>query len=438
MSADYELSLAELYALAGRGIVPGLERVRAAFARLGHPERAIPCVHVAGTNGKGSVSRMIATGVDARVGLFTSPHLHTFTERIDIDGAPVTEDDVLEAWAAVRPVALDPDGPQLTFFECATAMALWLFARRGVELVVLEAGLGGRLDATNLVDAPELCVITRIGMDHERFLGDDLASIAGEKAGILKPGRPAVIAPQRPEALDVIEREAARIGAPLVRVGHEVLLDGGSPETIVVRSFARQVELAPRLKGAHQRDNAATAVAALWALEERGFAVDVKRAVETVRWPGRLERIERVEPVDGVDGEPAFLLDAAHNPDGCEALARHLEEAAPERPRVLLFGAMADKDWPAMLAILAPAFDAIVFSAALLSRAERPETLAAEVARLGLPLNVVVGEDVYAAMVRARALAGPRGLVVVAGSLFLMAEVRARLLRVAVDPPIAM
>jgi dihydrofolate synthase/folylpolyglutamate synthase len=421
----YERALAELYALAGRGIVPGLERVRAAFARLGHPERAIPCVHVAGTNGKGSVSRMIATGVDARVGLFTSPHLHTFTERIDIGGSPITEDDVLEAWAAVRPVALDPDGPQLTFFECATGMALWLFARRGVELAVLEAGLGGRLDATNLVDAPELCVITRIGMDHERFLGDDLASIAREKAGILKPGRPAVIAPQRPEALAVLEQEAARVGAPLSRVGHEVLLDVVSDSgTIVVRGGERRVELAPRLAGAHQRDNAATAVAALWALEERGFAVDVRRAVETVRWPGRLERI---------DGAPPFLLDGAHNPDGCEALARHLE-AVEERPRVLVFGAMADKRWPAMLAILGSLFDSFVFSAASLSRAERPETLAAEIPEL----NGEVAPDVDAAVARARELAGERGLVVVAGSLFLMAEVRARLLGVATDPPIAM
>lgn len=430
MSAPYERALAELYALAGRGIVPGLERVRAAFARLGHPELSIPCVHVAGTNGKGSVSRMIATGVEARVGLFTSPHLHTFTERIDIAGAPVSKDDVIEAWEAVRPVALDPDGPGLTFFECATAMALWVFVRRGVELVVLEAGLGGRLDATNLVDAPELCVITRIGMDHERFLGDDLASIAGEKAGILKPGRPAVIAPQLPEALEVIEREAARVGAPLVRVGQEVLMERGRAmgDPIVVSAGERRVELTPGLAGAHQHDNAATAVAALWALEERGFSVDVKRAVEGARWPGRLERI---------DGAPPFLLDGAHNPDGCVALALHLA-TIEGRPRVLVFGAMADKDWPSMIAILAPCFDHVLFAAASLSRAERPETLAAHLPTVSGEVNGEVAADVEQAIARARALAGERGLVVVAGSLFLMAEVRARLLGVATDPPIAM
>lgn len=403
---SYEEVLAELYALSARGIEPGLERMRAALARAGHPERELRVVHVAGTNGKGSVSAMVATGLAAaghRVGLYTSPHLTTLTERVRVMGAPpIGRADVVDAWARLREAVIGDGAPKLTFFEALTVLALELFRGRALDVVALEVGLGGRLDATNVFERPLACAITRIGIDHTRFLGSDLASIAREKAGILRAGVPAVIGPQREEARLAIEREASRVGAPLRWV------EGGA------RSEPR-----PRLQGEHQHENAAVALGVLEALSEQGLSADGRAAVEEVEWPGRLERVE-------VNGP--FLLDAAHNADGCEALAAHL--ASRPRRRVLIFGAMADKDWRAMLAILRPHVSAVVCAAPPLSRAERPEVIAAACG--GHP-----AEHARHAIALARELAGDDE-VVVAGSIYLMGEIRGLLLGLEADPPIAM
>jgi dihydrofolate synthase/folylpolyglutamate synthase len=422
MRDRYAEVLRELYALAGRGIDPGLGRTRAALEAVGHPERAFPVVHVAGTNGKGSVSAMVSTGLaDAghRVGLYTSPHLSSFTERMRVLGGPAIERaDVVEAWETLRgPLSAVPG---LTFFELVTVLALWLFARRGVHVAVLEVGLGGRLDATNVIDAPRVCAITRIGLDHQRYLGDDLASIAAEKAGILKPGAPVVIGPQPDEAREVLERLAASVGAPAVLVGRDLVVRDDA-EGLAVEGLGKSlVGLRPRLVGRHQHDNVGVAIGVLALLERSGLAVDPRAAVERVEWPGRLERIER-------DGR--FLLDAAHNVDGCRTLAAHLA-STPAPRRVLVFGAMADKDWRDMLALLRPHVDEVVLTAPALSRAERPEVLA----------DAVGGHAVDAerALDRARALAGPDGEIVIAGSIYLMGDLRARLLGIEPDPPIAM
>ncbi|MCZ7679865.1 MAG: bifunctional folylpolyglutamate synthase/dihydrofolate synthase [Sandaracinaceae bacterium] len=405
---SYEEVLAELYALSARGIEPGLERMRAALARAGHPERDVCVVHVAGTNGKGSVSAMVATGLAAaghRVGLYTSPHLTTLTERVRVmGGPPIERADVADGWARLRGALIGEGAPRLTFFEALTVLALELFRGRGLDVVVLEVGLGGRLDATNVFERPLACAITRIGIDHTGFLGSDLASIAREKAGILRAGVPAVIGPQREEARLAIEREASRVGAPL---------RWAEPGRVA------RAGLSPRLPGAHQRENAAIALGVLEALSEQGLSADPRAAVEEVEWPGRLERVEANGP---------FLLDAAHNADGCEALAAHL--ASRPRRRVLVFGAMADKDWRAMLAILRPHVDAVVCAAPPLSRAERPEVIAAACG--GHP-----AEHARHAVALARELAGDDE-VVVAGSIYLMGEIRGLLLGLEADPPIAM
>lgn len=400
MRTTYEEALAELYALTPRGIEPGLDRVREALRRAGHPERELRAIHVAGTNGKGSVSAMIATGLAAaghRVALYTSPHLASLTERMRLlGGEPVTRDDVARAWAALRDPLFGPGAPRVTFFEALTVLALTLFRDRAVDFAVLEVGLGGRLDATNVLDRPLATAITRVGLDHKSLLGDDLESIAREKAGILKPGVPVAIGAQPPEARRVIEATARALGAPIL---------GPVP-----------VDFTPRLRGAHQRDNAIVAATVLRALEPH--RVDVRAAIEDVEWPGRLERIDR------------FLLDAAHNQDGCASLAAFLE-GEERRRRVLLFGAMADKDWRAMLSVLRPHVDALVFAAPLLSRAERPENLAAAFG--GEP-----AASIDRAIERSKVLAGDEGEVIVAGSIYLMGEVRARLLGLPTDPPIAM
>lgn len=413
----YAEVLRELYALAGRGIEPGLDRMRAALAAVGHPERSLRVVHVAGTNGKGSVSAMVATGLAAagqRVGLYTSPHLSSFTERMRVlGGTAIERADVVDGWRAVREPILRVPG--VTFFEVITALALWVFRERRVDVAVLEVGLGGALDATNVVDRPLACAITRVGLDHQRYLGPDLASIAAEKAGILKAGVSAVIGPQREEARAVIERVASAVGAPLVHVGRDVVVEDG----LAVHGLGHRVEaLSPRLRGEHQRENVAVAVGVLFVLDALGVRSDVRAAVETVEWPGRLERIG------------PYLLDAAHNADGCEALAAHLR-STPQPRRVLVFGAMADKDWRAMIERLRPEVDAIVVTAPPLSRAERPDVLADAIGARAVA-------DPGEALALARSLAGEGGEIVIAGSIYLMGELRARILGIPADPPIAM
>ena len=397
--------LTQLYGLSSRGIQPGLERVRAALAAAGDPQDAFEVVHVAGTNGKGSVVSMIAEGItDRRVGRFTSPHLHSLTERFVVDGEPVSRRLVIETWDALRePLARTP----LTFFEAATVLAFVIFERAEVQLAVVETGLGGRLDSTNVCGRVCLTALTRIALDHQAWLGDDLASIAKEKAGIMRPGVPCIVGPQEPAAESAILASAGAIGAPVVRAlpsSHEPLA----------------------LDGAHQRENYAIASTALGELREQGVGVDVSRAARAT-WPGRLERI---------DGQPELLLDIAHNPNAVAALAAHLSRLAPPRARggnagaqVLVFGAMRDKDWARMLELLRPHFDAVVLTKASLERAREPAQMADR--------GELVEPDVETALNRARELASTGGRVVVTGSSFVVAEARACALELPRDPPIA-
>ena len=407
MHTAYEATLRALYALAGRGVRPGLDRVREALHRLGDPQLSLRIIHVAGTNGKGSVSAMVAQGLRAaglRTGLYTSPHLHRFTERIRIDGAEIERDAVVEAHA--RLVAIG--AVELTYFESVTVMALALFAERGCDAAVLEVGLGGRLDATNAVDSKLACAITSIGLDHQAYLGDTIELIAREKAGILARAVPAVVGVRDPAARAVIEQVAAEVSAPLVRLGQELEVAVASGGAVITQGERKIEALSLGLRGAHQLGNAAVAAGVLWALADRGLPIDeraIRSAIEDVRWPGRLERIGHV------------VLDAAHNPQGFAALAAHVRTLA--RPR-------------AMLGLLEPEVDAIVLTAARgLTRAERPERLAQEV-------RAAVAPDVPAALALASKIAGRDGTVVVAGSIFVMAEARALLLGEASDPPIAM
>ncbi|MGF1466876.1 MAG: bifunctional folylpolyglutamate synthase/dihydrofolate synthase [Sandaracinaceae bacterium] len=421
--ATYREAVAELYALAGRGVEPGLARMTRAVALVDHPERRLGHIaHIAGTNGKGSVAAMVATGVRGRSALFTSPHLHRLLERFRVEPDPISPAELARAWSTLRARLDAPGAPPLTFFETVTLLAFALFAERRPEVTVLEVGLGGRLDSTNVVRDRAVTIITRVHLDHQRFLGSSLDAIAREKAGILEAGVPAVVGRQEPEALAAIEEVARDVGAPLVRLGRELTMASAADGSMEVQwGDRRATALRPRLGGEHQRDNAALAVAALWALEERGLSVDVGRGVHEAPWPGRLERI---------DGEPRVLLDGAHNPDGARALAAYLA-AEPPRRRVLLFAAMADKDWRAMLAPLRPHVASVVATEVGLARSEDPRRLAAAA-------DGRAAEDHEEAFDAACRDAGPDGEVVVAGSLFLVAAVRARLLGVPQDPPIAM
>ena len=384
----------------------GLGRIRAVLGALGNPERAGRVVHVAGTNGKGSTCAMIEAGLRAagvRTGLFTSPHLVEPTERIQIDGRPVTPHQFCRAFETVRRAAdsLDLDGPP-TYFETVTAMGFWLFRECGVQTAVVEVGLGGRLDATNVV-APALTVITPIDFDHEAFLGNTIQAIAGEKAGILKPGAPAVFARQRPEAEAVIESRAAQLGVRVRRAVEFVIRD---LEVDARGSRFNGIECP--LPGEHQVDNA---VAAILALEELGAPPE---GIAETRWPGRLEYVAP---------NPDILLDGAHNPAGARALARYLERFAPHRKRWMIYGAMRDKSVEEIAGILFPLAGELILTAPVSTRALRPEALA-EMAGRGR-----IAPSVKDALDLARRQADAEDLVVITGSLFLVGEARSHFVK---------
>lgn len=379
----------------------GLERMERALDALGRPERGLRILHVAGTNGKGSTCAMAAQALREaghRTGLYTSPHLVRFNERIAVDGVPV-EDEVLERLAvAVRRACpwhdAGGEAERLTYFEFATLLALVRFAEVGVGAVVLEVGLGGRLDATNVV-RPVACAVARIGLDHTEMLGDSLEAIAREKAGIFKPGVPATVAhAQPPEAMAVLQAEAARRRTPL---------------TVAPAAYPGPMALA----GPHQQGNAALAAAALRLLDRAGVRVGedaIARGIAGASWPGRLETAG------------GLLLDGAHNPDGAAALAAALAALHPGRPVELVFGVLADKDHCGMLRALAPAVRGLHLVEPRTRRA-RPLASYRALAR-SLVRRTDEHGSVEEAIACARAAAGGGGLVCVAGSLYLVGEAR--------------
>jgi dihydrofolate synthase/folylpolyglutamate synthase len=382
----------------------GLDRVARALDALGHPERAAPALHVAGTNGKGSTCAMAAAALRAaglRTGLYTSPHLQAFNERIQVAGAPLDDAALARAVAAVRAACPwhESGGPEdrLTYFELATLAAFVHFAEARVDVMVVEVGLGGRLDATNAL-TPAVTAVARIGLDHTRLLGGTLEAVAREKAGIFKPGVPAVLhAVQPPGVLEVLQAEARRRGAPWQ------VAPPGWPGPLA-------------LAGPHQQGNAGLAVAALRALRRAGVPVDepaIAVGLATATWPGRLERVGGV------------LLDGAHNPDGAAALAAALAVLHPGRPAELVFGVLEDKDHAGMLEALAGVARRFHLVAPASARARPPAEVEVQARRLGLEADLHAG--VGEALSCARAAARDGAPVVVAGSLYLVGEARAQL-----------
>ncbi len=417
-----------LYALQPRGVQLGLSRVELALSLRGHPERALPAVLVAGTNGKGSVASMLASVLRAagyRTGLYTSPHLHRMTERFRVDEKPVGQRDFARRVSEFAPFLADPCTPQLTFFEACTLLAFEIFRDARCDVCVLEVGLGGRLDATNVV-TPLVSVISGIALDHEDRLGGTLAAIAREKAGIIKQRVPVVVGTCDPSARRVIATRARKQGAALLRVGREVRVSEAAGACDVLVQGRAYANLALPLAGAHQLGNLACAVAALDVLGRRGFPIPAGalcRGIARTRWPARLEL---------VPGAPQVLLDAAHNPQACQSLALYLKAlGSAYGKRVLVFGAMRDKDHEAMLGVLTPVVDELVFSTPDTPRAEPAQALCEAYGGIAV-------DSPRRALSRARRLAGKRGLVIVAGSIFLVAPVRAELLGLGMDATIAM
>jgi len=407
----YREVLERLFAARRFGVVLGLDRIGAVLARLGEPRRRLGVIaHVGGTNGKGSTAAMIAAigaAAGRRVAVYGSPHLSTLRERMIVGGHMITEEEVVEVardvWAA--------GGEELTFFEQVTAIGLAWFATQRPELTVLEVGLGGRLDATNTVDAA-VAAVTGVARDHEAILGDTLDAIAGEKAGIFKAGRRAVIGCSG----EPVAVPALIAGARAAGVGHLTVVDDGAVATVPPVALA----------GDHQRRNAACALAVVDHLEALGAIEapwDVRAAgLARVRHPGRLETIE-----GEVGGAAEVVLDGAHNPHGAAALAAAL--AARPQPRTLVVAVSADKDVAAILAPLIGAVDAIVATRYQQPRALEPAALAAA-ARAAGATDVRVAPNLAAALAETHGAA----TVVVAGSLFLVGEARTLLLGAPTDP----
>lgn len=344
----------------------GLERISTLLAAMDSPHRRGRFVHVAGTNGKGSTCAMIASGLRAggyRTGLYTSPHLLEPTERIRIDGVPIDTEEFSAAFDHVHQTAerLQLDSHP-SYFETVTAMAFYVFAQRRVDFAVLEVGLGGRLDATNVV-IPDLCVITPVDFDHESYLGTDIESIAGEKAGILKPGVPAVVSAQRPAAEAVILDRANALGVPVARSAawplNKLFLDKRGSD--LEGPFRVHCPLA----GEHQVENARTAIVALQQLKIPPTAIAIGIG-ETV-WHGRLDRISE---------DPEIIVDGAHNPAGARALAAYVDRFYKDVPKTLIFGAMRDKAVEEITGLLFPRFTDVIVTTPAQSRALAPESYA--------------------------------------------------------------
>ena len=389
----------------------GIDRMRAALSELGDPHRRYRSLHVGGTNGKGSVAATWASVLQRhgdRTGLYTSPHLCSFPERIMVDGAPLSASLLLETAARLRPLARDLGMP---LFEACTLLALVVFAEEEVDTACVEVGLGGRLDATNVIE-PEMTAITNVALDHQDYLGDSLEEIAREKAGIIKAGVPVVTAEGRPAALSVLEARAQEVGAPFHRIEPWLQVSnlrlGRDGTRFTLRTGAgRLVELHTPLPGAHQATNAALAVQALELLPRPPSADAMRAGVAAVRWPGR-GQIHRV-------GDGHFVFDVAHNRAAVGALVTILADLAPPRPLVVLAGILGDKDWSRMLPPLVDLADRVVFTTPASAPPERHWKPRAAVAEVGGAVPIEVVEEVGAAVGRAAALAG-KGTVVVTGS----------------------
>ncbi|MBM3745979.1 MAG: bifunctional folylpolyglutamate synthase/dihydrofolate synthase [Acidobacteria bacterium] len=420
----YPDSVRFLYALGNevRSSRLGLERMTVLIEALGSPHRVGRFIHVAGTNGKGSVAAMIDAALRAaglRTGLYTSPHLVEPTERIRIGGRSVGMEQFVWAFEQVHQAAeqLLREGRlehHPTYFETVTAMAFVLFRAQAVKSAVLEVGLGGRLDATNVV-TPRLCVITPIDFDHEAFLGKSLEAIAAEKAGILKPGVPAVFAAQRPEVVATLERAAAAAGIEPVWTSRwraeEVALQADGSR--FVAAGPRRIRLDCPLAGEHQIANTLTALTALDCLGVPDDAI--RDGIRQTCWPGRLERVST---------GPDILLDGAHNPAGAHALAAHITRFYSGRKVWLIYGAMRDKAVAEMSAILFPLAAQVIVTASDQPRAVRPELIRDLVSHPRLRIAPRLAE----ALEMARQ-APPQDVVFVTGSLFLVGEARALLVQ---------
>lgn len=402
-----------IHSFSWMGSRPGLERTVALLDAIGNPERELKFVHVVGTNGKGSTSSMVASMLRAGgkcTGLYTSPFIHRFHERMMVNGQEITDEELAEVTRFVGEKA-DALADHPTEFELVTCIALEFYRRRKCDYVVLEAGMGGRLDSTNAIPAPEVVTITNIGLDHTGVLGNTVESIAAEKAAVIKPGCKVVLYRQSESVMDVVRKICSEQGAELRIAGVEdleVLSD-----TLEGQRLRRNgQELLLPLLGEHQRHNAAVALAVVEALglSEEAVAEGMKAA----RWPGRFEVLSR---------EPWFIVDGGHNPQCAETVACNLKYYFPGKPAVILIGVLADKDYGEVCSIVEPCAGQFVTVTPDSYRALSAEALAEQLSRYGKPVTACA--SVAEGVEKACELAGLDGLVCAFGSLYMTGDIRA-------------
>ena len=450
---SYETAVARMFALGHElANVPShkfdLAHMRVLLEALDHPERAFPSVLIAGTNGKGSTAATLASILQAsglKTGLYTSPHLVRINERIRVNGREISDDDFASLHSEVDRVAEKLVGRaelpwHPSFFEMMTAIAFEYFAREKVDIAVLEVGMGGRLDATNVIE-PRVSVITDISLDHQKFLGETLHEIAREKAGIIRPSGAVVTLPQQPEANDVIGNTILELGARAINaVPYVPPLSPGSAQYVPrarqmttedteefreklsrypLRVLSEQILVESPLMGRHQLRNVALAIAAAVELNQQGFSSIRGKTIETgirgTHWPGRFQVIA-ARP-----GWPEIVIDAAHNPAGAWALRSALSEGYENRSLIFIFGAMRDKAISEMTEILFPLAERVIATRPANPRAASAEDIRGAAARTGVEIEAV--DDVREAFERARSLAADNAVVVVAGSIYLVGEV---------------
>lgn len=400
-----------------------LRRVEEVLARLGNPHLKAKTVHIAGTKGKGSVAAMIASALTASgyvTGLYTSPHLHVFNERMRVDDRLISDEELVALVQRLKPeveaVNEKATYGRLTTFELITALGFIYFVSKGADFQVIEVGLGGRLDATNVVQ-PEICIITSISFDHMEVLGNTLAEIAGEKVGIIKTNSIVVTAPQVDEVIQVIERRCLDCQAKLIKVGSEVtwrsLSFDSSRQSLGVKGRLGSYELSIPLLGQHQLENAAVAIAALEVLREKGFHISAEgmaKGLAQVNWPGRLQVLSR---------RPLVVVDGAHNPYSVRKLREALAQYFDFDRAILIIGASADKDIAGIIAELVPLFKKVIVTRSIHPRAMATASIVTEFKRHGVEAQTT--DDISVALPLALSLARERDLICVTGSLFVVA-----------------
>ena len=414
---NYQEALAYIHAVSWKGSVPGLSRITELMRRLGDPQLGTKYIHIVGTNGKGSTAAMLSsilTRAGYRTGLYISPFIIDFRERMQIGGEMISREELAAITEYIRPFAETMEDKP-TEFEMITAIALFWFAKRGCDIVILEAGMGGEFDATNVIPAPEAAVFTNIGLDHTEYLGSTVEAIAATKAGILKPGCAAVLYPNAPSVEAVIRERCDALGVPLTVADPDALIPLSHSLEGQRLSWRAQIIDLPLL-GDHQRKNASVVLAVVEVLRTRGWEIPeaaLLDGIRTVRWPGRFEVLRR---------DPLFILDGGHNPQCMEALLQTAEDYLAGKSLTVITGVLADKDYAAMYDRTAVLADRFFTLTPPNPRALSAEDLAAWLSRYGKPVTACKSVE---EAVRAALSATPAdGAVLAYGSLYLAAEIR--------------